>query len=452
MWACRQFANRSRVLLSQLRPIHRVVLAGASRGHASEAIDGDRHVAKHAAASAVRFHGADRTNLLDAMKKKKHMYLVLDDTNNGITVHKLDVDGGGDPSGDALERLPNPPVIRMESPSLGDNPVVAIVGSNIIGVGTGSPDPLSDYELRDGVTVAFDTKTAVLTVLRDLPVDLRDNPVEFAVAAGNWLYMLEGGGSSRNYYYGWSYRGEEFCPGGLHCLKVEDSVDVDDATRSKQDSVGCWYHLRSPSRCLWSDGTSGIPMYAGNITGHALDPEGYAFFLSVNGYCTTNDKRCRGTFSYDGATGDWTRHGDWQLPFGGQAHYDNDLGVWIGLHYNYGSEHTDGYLCSCTVPSLGAEDEPEPKWKLIGNEKLFLEDPERHLQAKLVPMGGGGRFCLVEILTRDRVDVENYEHLGDGDKCVLRLATFRVKSGDDGELVVTERRSAGSYKLSRAAP
>jgi hypothetical protein len=63
-------------------------------------------------------------------------------------------------------------------------------------------------------------------------------------------------------------------------------------------------------------------------------------------------------------------------------------------------------------------------------------------------MGGAGNFCLVEILTREGVDRKGC--LGDGDKCVLRLTTFRVKYGDDdGELTITARRPAGEYKLSK---
>ncbi|KAL6657311.1 hypothetical protein ACP70R_005091 [Stipagrostis hirtigluma subsp. patula] len=61
--------------------------------------------------------------------------------------------------------------------------------------------------------------------------------------------------------------------------------------------------------------------------------------------------------------------------------------------------------------------------------------------------GGGGRYCLVEILTREGVDVEGC--IGDGDKCVLRLTMFCVKYGDDGELTFTARRPARSYKVSR---
>jgi hypothetical protein len=87
------------------------------------------------------------------------------------------------------------------------------------------------------------------------------------------------------------------------------------------------------------------------------------------------------------------------------------------------------------------------RWKL-SKEKLFVVDLERHVEAKLVPMGGGGNFCLVEILTREGVDRKGC--LGDGDKCLLRLTTFRVKYGDDdGELTITARRPAGEYKLSK---
>jgi hypothetical protein len=84
----------------------------------------------------------------------------------------------------------------------------------------------------------------------------------------------------------------------------------------------------------------------------------------------------------------------------------------------------------------------------LSKEKLFLEDPRRHVDVKPVGMcGGGGRFCLVEILTRPGVDREGC--VGDGDKCVLRLTTFRVEYGGDGELVTADRRPARSFKLSK---
>ncbi|TVU23329.1 hypothetical protein EJB05_25686, partial [Eragrostis curvula] len=417
MWACRLFLSRPRALLSQL---HRPVLA------------------KTAAASAARWHGSDCTNLQPPETiKKKHLYLVLDDTNNGISIHKLDLEkqlNGGDAP---LGRLPNPPVMRMESPSLGDHPTAAIVGSSIVGFGSGSPD--LGFNQRGGATVAFDTHTAALISL-------------LSTSYGNKLYVIESNYSGLEYCPDGR---EKYCRGGLHCLKLDDDDDDGDDSNEEIRSWS-WYKLcfDSPSRCLWCHDPMLLPLSPEGITGHAVHPGGRAFFVSVHSWDGDDDHRYRGTFSFHTKTRKWRRHGDWQLPFGGQAHYDASLGSWIGLHINYedfGNYDMDGYLCSCVVPSPDkADDNPAPEWKLIGKQKLFLEeDPEWHVEAKLVPMGGQGRFCLVEMLTRDKVDIEEYQHLGDGDKCVLRLTTFRVKHGDGNrELVITDRRSAGSYKLS----
>lgn len=182
-------------------------------------------------------------------KRKKHLYLVLDDTRNGISIHKLHVENLSR-ANCAAYPVPSPPVIRMESPSLGDYPVVAIVGSSIVGVGSGSPEPYCDFENRNGVTVALDTNTAVLTVHRDLPNGLREHCVVLAVAAGNRLYVMEDGGDPY----------DEQWKGGLHCLKVEDSVDGGPSTRSKQQAREMWHdYMRSPSRCAWTEDPLGVP-------------------------------------------------------------------------------------------------------------------------------------------------------------------------------------------------
>jgi hypothetical protein len=62
-------------------------------------------------------------------------------------------------------------------------------------------------------------------------------------------------------------------------------------------------------------------------------------------------------------------------------------------------------------------------------------------------MGGGGRFCLVEILLLEAADNSGDWLDGNGDKCLLRLTTFRVKYGDGGELTTTARRPTRSYIL-----
>jgi hypothetical protein len=63
-------------------------------------------------------------------------------------------------------------------------------------------------------------------------------------------------------------------------------------------------------------------------------------------------------------------------------------------------------------------------------------------------MTGRGEYCLVERLRRKGTDEK--ECLPDGDECLLRVFRFRVKCGDDGELVaIVDRRYARSYRVSR---
>ncbi|KAL6657307.1 hypothetical protein ACP70R_005087 [Stipagrostis hirtigluma subsp. patula] len=488
MWACRRFLSqpRARALLSHLHPIAGrratdeppLVLGGASltapRRHVSDASDGDcREYARSPPVGANGDHSASDTtpdgrpaNLPPAAGKKKHLYLVLDDKADWFGIHRLDIDHADDASGGAVadsaepgtpERLPEPPVMRVEScMTLGAHPWFAGVGSNIIGLGSGTPNyRYMSFEERDGVTLAFDTKTAALTVLRDLPFAIAADYPQLGVTAGNRLYVIE----SASRIEPRTKHLDRFCEGAMHCLKLQEAdagggEDVDGGkfdpwTWAWYDSGGSW----RPPLCWSVDHRHRwLPLSPKGIRSHAVHPGGRVFFVSV--HCgEVADHRGRGTFSYDTARDRWTRHGDWELPFFGQAHYDGELEAWVGLHARRGDDdgsfERDGYLCSCDVPALGVhgDDVPAPEWKL-GREKVFFEDPTRHVDVKLVSMGGGGRFCLVEILTREG-GVGKEGCLGDGDKCVLRLTTFLVRYGDDGELTVTSRRLAGLYKLSR---
>lgn len=129
--------------------------------------------------------------------------------------------------------------------------------------------------------------------------------------------------------------------------------------------------------------------------------------------------------------GQWKRRGNWVLPFKGPAHYDGLLDAWVGLHLDTGD--ADGYLCACHIIS-GRQ---PPKWK-VGTEQLFLEHPHwRHVDAKLVYMGEGSKYCLVERLRPEGADEMKY---------VLRVTTFIVKYGEDGELTTMAHRSARFYK------
>nr|CAB3446053.1 unnamed protein product [Digitaria exilis] len=103
----------------------------------------------------------------------------------------------------------------------------------------------------------------------------------------------------------------------------------------------------------------------------------------------------------------------------------------------------DGNICACDVPGLDGAAVPD--WKL-GKEKLFYEDPERHVDAKLVAMGSSGRFCLVEIMTMPGVDWKECL-CDDDDEYVLRLTAFRVEYENDRELTTTDHRPARSFMM-----
>jgi hypothetical protein len=145
-----------------------------------------------------------------------------------------------------------------------------------------------------------------------------------------------------------------------------------------------------------------------------------------------------GTFTYGTRSGKWKRRGDWVLPFGGPAHYDNDMDAWVGLHRLEdsddgcnGSETISGHLCACRVTSAACSSRRPLEWK-VSKETLFQADPDwRRISVQLVYMAERSEYCLVEHLSRQtEAGVVKM-------KDVLRLTFFRVKYGEDGELITT---------------
>nr|TKW36341.1 hypothetical protein SEVIR_2G434200v2 [Setaria viridis] len=386
-----------------------LALGAASRGHAWDASDGDhRKDAKAKPASPGRGRPEGRAaNRLPA-SEQKHLYLVLKDTKNGFAFHKVGMDD--DPNGEAAEsgapgRLPEPPVLRVEHLDIYN---FAALGRNIIGIGAPIRRSAYDDTRDEADTLTFDTRTAALAIMPDVPEGVGEHRIEAAVPVGNMLYVIENGSPVE-----WSEYKDDFCTGGLHCLKLDEQAEQQDAGGDDKASLK-----------LDEQQDAG----GGDKASSSSKPSEERWSWWDDPY----------------HSGRWTRHGDWELPFVGQAHYDAGLRAWVGLHGD-GKHKLDGYLCACDVPRLGLRG-PVPGWKL-GKEKLFLKDPERHVDAKLVDMGGGGRFCLVEILLLEAaVDSGNWLD-GAGDKCMLRLTTFRVKYGDDGELTTTARQPTRSYTL-----
>uniref|UniRef100_A0A0E0AT36 Uncharacterized protein n=1 Tax=Oryza glumipatula TaxID=40148 RepID=A0A0E0AT36_9ORYZ len=305
---------------------------------------------------------------------------------------------------------------------MGSSAQFAALGSNIVAKGY----PFSD---KDGLAVVYDTKTAAQAFMRRLPEALER--WDAAVAAGNKLYA--------------------FTPSDR---SVDCRPRIDAAMHRLEEDPS------ATERWSWSHDPSPVPYDNDHahrrITSHAVRPGGGAIFVSVENWSVPHPghgddhvaaqaaeaeaKKMARTFSYDTERGEWTRHGDWLLPFRGEAHYDGELDAWVGLHSD---SRRHGKLCSCDVVAAGSHEE-EPNWKLCEVEVMTstVED-----DAMLVPMGGGGRFCLVE--GRSREWPRYWRRWGDGDKCELRVTTFRLRYGKNGELAITDRRPSRSYILSR---
>lgn len=88
----------------------------------------------------------------------------------------------------------------------------------------------------------------------------------------------------------------------MDCLGLEEEEDI--------HGGGGW---------RWS-GHSVPDRLKDGIYAHALHPEGRAFFVSSRLFCYVDRAVSYDTFSYDTERGEWTHHGDWKLPFQGQAH------------------------------------------------------------------------------------------------------------------------------------
>jgi hypothetical protein len=155
-----------------------------------------------------------------------------------------------------------------------------------------------------------------------------------------------------------------------------------------------------------------------------------------------------GTYSYDTESGKWRGHGKWGLPFFGQVHFDKELDAWVGLHKAH--EYPDGYICSCDVISP-AESHTKPAWKLC-KEMMFDPDAtmrlymDMHVPASLVYMGDSS-YCLVEVVPQERFNRRHCTRTGS--KCMIRLSTFRLKYGKNGELRTTAHKPDRTFLFSK---
>ncbi|KAF7039110.1 hypothetical protein CFC21_049168 [Triticum aestivum] len=318
---------------------------------------------------------------------RKHLYLVLDDWEDGFSIHKID-------AADDDADLGQPPVLRLVSPAPAYPMRFAVLGSNIVIV--------TDPYCGQAPTLVYDTKRTGLAVGPPLPGPLVGD-FHASVATAEMLYALS------------------FCQWGQqHSFEV-----MSRAPPSPRTMGWSWRSVPSP------------PPFEEDewITSYAVHPDGHTIFMSV----LNNHNMKRRTFSFDTGHVEWRFHGERALPFQGQGYYDSTLDAWVGLR-------EDGYVCACQVaPRSGAM---RPEWKIV-KEKMFHKVPERKQAASYATLTymGNARFCLMESVVREEVEYE--DAFGDCDGCMLHMTRFGLRYSHKGELQTTIDFTTSSYPLSK---
>lgn len=317
-------------------------------------------------------------------KPPQHLYLLLDDSEDGYSIRKIDV-GGFDPEPDAdtdldsrAERLPDPPLVRMALDADRRFAMYFVaLGTKIFAM---HPSPIR-------AVPAYDTKTMALTV-GPRP---RGNALEYCgsvyVPVGDRLYGMDDKANGRCNF----------------------EVLTLDPPRGKSWS--------------WSSVSSQPPFDPHCTVCYAVHPDGRTIFFSTP----------MATFSFDTERLKWTRRGSWTLPFEGRAHYDVELDAWVGLYC-----HPDliGRICSCDVlPSTigdGVIDKQAPAWKLC-EEEFFSKNKKRHKDGVLEYMGSS-TFCILECVTQKLLTKEEKKKLTGPPRLLLYVRTFSLNYGKAGQL------------------
>ncbi|KAF8728037.1 hypothetical protein HU200_018611 [Digitaria exilis] len=324
-------------------------------------------------------------------RRRHHLCVVLDDWSKGYSLYNLDVDDlDGDPTDADLhaERLPDPPLFRLEIPAdeRGRFASFAAAGSSVFAI---------DYidENKEAPVLVHDMATGALAVGPATPPDLGHSP-DLVSAAGS-LFAFDG----------WK-----------------------DARGQRHQSFKA---LKRHGRRGWvSRGLPDAPFDVRRVRCHAAHPDGRTVLFSAGG---------SGTFAFDAEAEAWARHGEWVLPFKGQAFYDGEAEAWVGFSWAHVGE---GRVCACDIADPapasdgdggGARRAP-PEWKVV--EEGMTHGSERSLAVRLAHLGDG-RFCLVEYMKRRGVPEEDVwdEH------CLLRATKFRLRYDKNGTLRAASRRA-----------
>ena len=119
-------------------------------------------------------------------RRRKHLYLILDDWEKGFSVHKIDTDGFDSDSDDDPDagaavagHLPDPPALRLASP--GDSDMLfAATGSKIFIV--------TDARYGQTPALVYDAETAGLAIGPAVPAQLQCG-LDIIVSVREMIYM-----------------------------------------------------------------------------------------------------------------------------------------------------------------------------------------------------------------------------------------------------------------------
>lgn len=344
-----------------------------------------------------------------ATRQQQHLYLVLDDWEDGYSVHKVDVNAFDSDAGahEELQLLPfaEPPVARFGAVH-GNSHAFLTHGTKIIAM---KPPDISP------AIPAFDTATSAVVTLPWPSFRMNfGRPILISIAAKIFLFINDT-----------HYLGDPPPPPPLRTI----------------NGGGYLYQPRGQEPWVWTavgSPQARLPFTASSAYCHALHPDGRTLIVSASKWA---HELKEGTFSFDTDRLEWTCHGSWQLPFYGRAYYLAELDAWVGICRHKGGT---GHLCSSDGVPVSAGPTTLPRWKL-GEERLFDRESPLHLGAWLVHMGGT-RFCLVQHMWHeDDDDIRRKdEHTGlyvGPPRVVVRMTTFGVKHSEDGELRLESARA-----------
>ncbi|KAL6896822.1 hypothetical protein ACP4OV_007394 [Aristida adscensionis] len=359
----------------------------------------------------------DGQNQLGGCKRsrrhRKHLYLVLDDRYNAFSIHKIDVNAFAPVPDDQQDlpvglaavtgNLPEPPVLRLESPAGRMNhrhAFFSAMGGKIFAL------------MNQRSALVYDTATGVLALGPQAPPRMVCG-FGVTVAVGEALYALS--------YRAFDQEKKE------HSFEVMSWAPTAPDARQHPTKGWSWKTLPLPPPAP--------PSFTSDhkVVSYALHPDGSSIFM------TTASRYAPGipvgTYSFNTRDHVWKWQGSWALPFHGRGYFDGDLDAWVGLH-------RDGYVCACKVASRCSNSTTpllQLDWQMT-KEKLFHKDLDKHLHASLTYMGRG-RFCVLESESMEQEGLEA-EHRG----CyMLRLTIFGLKYNHKGELQTANHKTTRSY-------